>query len=360
MKKKTIDTNRYRLFRKGAYGTYYIEDTVTHRQTSLKTTDKAEATRLWQAKNEAADSPDRSFRVGVAYLGAADPDAATRTWATVIATYAATHPEGSSTRVRIERAGKAKPMVPLLKLPLLRTRAEDFFEALKRGGVSTNAYLRRFQNFGVDCGWLPKPVLPKKRWPKVRHKPKRAVSAEEHARILEREQNPERRAFYALCWHTGGSSSDVAGLTAEDIDWTNRLITYSRKKTLQNSGIRFGPECEAVLRTLPTNGALFPNLAKVRASDRANEFRQRCDGLGIKGVTIHCYRYSWAERAKLSGVPERLAQAALGHSSKAVHRAYAKGALLEIPCLEDLDHQRMRTEILPTEVNDPGLTTLSA
>ena len=99
MKKKTIDTNRYRLFRKGAYGTYYIEDTVTHRQTSLKTTDKAEATRLWQAKNEAADSPDLSFRVGVAYLGAADPDAATRTCATVIATYAATHPEGSSTRL---------------------------------------------------------------------------------------------------------------------------------------------------------------------------------------------------------------------------------------------------------------------
>jgi hypothetical protein len=40
MKKKTIDTNRYRLFRKGAYGTYYIKDTVTHRQTSLKTTDR--------------------------------------------------------------------------------------------------------------------------------------------------------------------------------------------------------------------------------------------------------------------------------------------------------------------------------
>ncbi len=360
MKKKPAENNRYRLFLKGAYGTYYLEDTVTHRQTSLKTTDKIEATRLWQAKNEAAESPDRSFRVGVAYLGASDPDAEKRTWAIVIGTYAATHPEGSSTRIRIERAGKDKAITPLLKLPLLRTRAEDIFNALNHGAVSTNTYLRRFQNFAVDCGWLPKPILPKKRWPMVRHKPKRAISAEEHTRILGRELNPERRAFYALCWHTGGSSSDVAGLTTEDIDWTNRLITYSRKKTKQNSGIRFGPECESVLRTLPTNGALFPNLAKVRASDRATEFRQRCDGLGIKGVTIHCYRYSWAERAKLSGVPERLAQAALGHSSKAVHRAYAKGALLEIPCLEDLDRQRMPTRILPTEENDFESTTLSA
>ena len=360
MKKKPAQTNRYRLFLKGAYGTYYLEDTVTHRQTSLKTPDKAEATRLWQAKNEAAESPDRSFRVGVAYLSAANPEAEKRTWADVISTYAAAHPEGSSTRVRIERAGKDKAIAPLLKLPLLRTHAEDIFSALNRGAVSTNTYLRRFQNFAVDSGWLPKQILPKRRWPKVRHKPQRGISIEEHASIVERELNPERRAFYILCWHTGGSSSDVAGLTADDVDWTNRLITYSRKKTKQNSGIRFGPECGAILRTMPSSGALFPNLAKVRASDRATEFRQRCDGLGIKGVTIHSYRYSWAERAKTFGMPERFAQAALGQASKAVHRAYAKGAILEIPCLEDLDRQRMPPRILPTEENDFQSTTLSA
>ena len=33
---------------------------------------------------------------------------------------------------------------------------------------------------------------------------------------------------------------------------------------------------------------------------------------------------AWAERAKTCGYPERFAQAALGHNSKAVHRAYAK------------------------------------
>jgi integrase len=360
MKKKNAVNHRYRLFLKGAYGTYYIEDTVTHRQMSLKTTDKAEATRLWQAKNDAAESPDRSFRVGVAYLGAADPEAEKRTWKDVIGTYAATHLDGSSTRVRIERAGKDKAIAPLLKLPLLRTRAEDIFSALTSGAVSTNTYLRRFQNFAVDCGWLPKPILPKKRWPKVRHKPKRAITQEEHTRILERETNPERGAFYALCWHTGGSSSDVAGLTADDIDWTNRLITYNRKKNTRNSGIRFGPECEAVLRNLPTTGALFPYLSSVRASDRATEFKQRGEGLGIKGVTIHSYRYSGAERAKMVGMPERFAQAALGHASKAVHRAYAKGAILEIPCLENMTAKRRErsVSVLTSQVEETR--TLSA
>ena len=37
--------------------------------------------------------------------------------------------------------------------------------------------------------------------------------------------------------------------------------------------------------------------------------------------------------------PERFAQEALGHNSKAVHRAYAKRALMKIPSLEDYEQQ---------------------
>ena len=59
----------------------------------------------------------------------------------------------------------------------------------------------------------------------------------------------------------------------------------------------------------------------------------------IEGVTLHSYRYAWAERAKTVGYPERFAQAALGHNSKAVRRAYAKRALIKIPSLEDYEQQ---------------------
>jgi len=37
----------------------------------------------------------------------------------------------------------------------------------------------------------------------------------------------------------------------------------------------------------------------------------------------------------VNGYPERFAQEALGHNSKAVHRAYAKKALMKIPSLEE-------------------------
>jgi integrase len=77
----------------------------------------------------------------------------------------------------------------------------------------------------------------------------------------------------------------------------------------------------------------------MRAGDRATEFKQRYAGLGVEGVALYSYRYAWAERAKTVGYPERFAQEALGHNSKAVHRAYAKRALMKIPSLEHYEQQ---------------------
>jgi len=53
-----------------------------------------------------------------------------------------------------------------------------------------------------------------------------------------------------------------------------------------------------------------------------------------------------AERAKMAGYPERFAQEALGHNSKAVHRAYAKRALMKLPSLEDYEQRAI--------TNSPG------
>jgi integrase len=66
---------------------------------------------------------------------------------------------------------------------------------------------------------------------------------------------------------------------------------------------------------------------------------ERCDGLGISGVSLHSYRYAWSERALKCGFPERFAQQALGHNSKAVHRAYAKHAEVTVPSLADWEKE---------------------
>jgi integrase len=117
---------------------------------------------------------------------------------------------------------------------------------------------------------------------------------------------------------------------------------FARKKTASVALLRFGNEVEEILRLLPSSGPLFSYLRTVRAGDRATEFKQRCDGLRIKGVTLHSYRYAWAERAKQCGYPERFAQEALGHNSKAVHRAYARKARMELPPLEEYEAARRK------------------
>jgi hypothetical protein len=102
---------------------------------------------------------------------------------------------------------------------------------LNAGTISTNMFLRRLHNFAIGMHWLPWPVLPRLKWPAVEHKERRAITAEEHRIITEREHNPEIRAYYQLLWHLGGSQTDIAELTAEDIDWKDRTISYHRRKT---------------------------------------------------------------------------------------------------------------------------------
>jgi integrase len=69
-------------------------------------------------------------------------------------------------------------------------------------------------------------------------------------------------------------------------------------------------------------------------------------------VSLHSYRYAWAERAKTAGYPERFAQMALGHNSKAVHRAYAKKAQVTLPPLEEYERKIVQF--------NPGETVLPA
>jgi integrase len=212
--------------------------------------------------------------------------------------------------------------------------------------VSTNVFLRRIHNFALAMNWLPVPVIPKAQWPGFRFKEKRAITLEEHRAIVARETNPERRAFYELAWHLGASQSDLAFLEGENVDWQQKIISFARRKTGQVSHVHFGSEVEAILEGLPAAGPLFPYLRRVRAGDRSTEFKQRCAGLGITGVSLHSYRYAWAERARRAGYPERFAQEALGHNSKAVHRAYAKKAKVILPSLESFE-QNSKVKILP-------------
>ncbi len=347
----TIMKTRFILFRRA--GTFYCEDTTTKKQLSLRTRDEAEALTLLHAKNESYRQPTLNRQIARTYLAATDSEAATRTWQVPMDEM--TKMKTGATRIRHERAMKDKAFDLIRDLPILETQPLHFLRVLEAGAVATNVFLRRIHNFALDMNWLPWPVLPKKQWPKVRFKEKRAVTLQEHQAIVANETNAERRAFYQCCWHLGAAQSDVAELAAADIDWQNRVVTFHRNKTGMASIIRFGDELERVFQSLPRTGPLFPKLMTIREAHRATEFRRVCRRLMITGITLHSYRYSWAERAKTAGYPERFAQEALGHNSKAVHRAYARKAQVVIPTLED--YERIVASSGPTAVTLPKLMT---
>jgi integrase len=330
---------RYRVFLRRK-SVYYAFDTLEKRFESLKTKSKSEAQRLVLAMNEATRQPAMNLGLARVYLKHSDPLVATRTWQMVMNEILPT--KQGPTLARWQTAVKDKAFEPLRSRLLIDTQAEHFLEVLKKGTVSTNVFLRKIHNFALDMGWLPMAVMPKRRWPAIHYQPRRAITAVEHLAIITRERNPERRAFYQMAWHLGASQTDLANLKAEDVDWQNKTVTFFRKKTGVPVLIHLGHQALELLKDLPSEGLLFPYMARVRSGDRATEFKQRCRLLGIEGVSLHSYRYAWAERAKAAGYPERFAQEALGHNSKAIHRAYAKRALVKVPSLEEYEKKAKR------------------
>src|ERR1700676_666452 len=73
-------TKRFRLYRRAKTGRFYIHDSVTGKQDSLHTSDRAAAMRLFHSRNEAEQQPAVNLQIARAYLAASDPQIATRNW----------------------------------------------------------------------------------------------------------------------------------------------------------------------------------------------------------------------------------------------------------------------------------------
>ena len=326
---------KYTLFRRGE--TFYIQDRATGKQTSLRTKDETEARRLLEARNEAHRQPMLNLHLARAYLTASDPAFVERTWQTVMAQLQARGKDSS--RQRYATVFKSSAFDGLRNKRLMETTTDDFLAMFKDGKVSILNFLKRLHNFAVNLGWLAVPIVAPYLWPKYEPKDRRGLTRDEHQGILAKEQTAEWKLFLELLWETGAAQSDAANFKAEDVDWQTRTISYFRQKTGSLAQFTISTALARVLQQLPTTGALFPQLSTMSESDRASRFRRRSHKAGVFGMTLHCYRYAWAERAKVVGMPERFALAALGHNSKAIHRAYAKKAVIIAPSLEDYERK---------------------
>jgi hypothetical protein len=338
--------DRYWVFPRKS-GMFYFQDKITGKQQSARTKDKIVADRLLAAKNQSAEQPMLNRSMAKTYLAAKSPELMERTWADVVERYAKGGSEESQDRKR--RAFRSQPFARLLKIKLIDTEADHLFAVLehKKSGNAAHHYMRRIHNYAVQLGWLLAPVMADAAWPPVRKKHYEAISEEEHQRIVQKEQNAERRRYYEMLWETGGSQSDIANLHRNRIDTETNTIEFVRQKLehRESAGLTclcIGHRLQAVLDQLPQDGFLFPKIRLELPKHRSAEFRRRCRTLKIKGRVLHSYRYAWAQRARSAGMPEREAMNHLGHKSKAVHAAYGSRATITTLPLEYYELQKTK------------------
>jgi len=181
--------NHYRKFRRG--NVWWCQDNETGKQQSLKTKDESEAIELLIAMNKPSQNAGFHRQMARTHLLVADERGATRTWQNAFDEIIRL--ANGPTKARWERVKKCKSFDKIRSSIICDTKAEDFFNVLNDGKVSTNVYLRRLHNFAMDVNWLLAPVLVKKVWPKIHYKDKRAITADEHQRIIGRELNAEVR-----------------------------------------------------------------------------------------------------------------------------------------------------------------------
>jgi integrase len=252
---------------------FYAEEYQTRHRESLQTKDEAEARRLIAAKNQVATQPVFNLEMAKVYLKAHDQQFCERTWSLV--SDAVQHTYEGSTKARWEKFIRSEPVQGVVEKKLIQTTSSDFLAVLNHpeAGVSTNVFLRILHNRALDLGWIVQPVIAKRGWPKIRYGHRRGITREEHERILAVTKRSDYRDFLELLWETGGSQTDIASLTADDIDWPNRRLYYERAK-LESRGqgracLAIGSRLESILKRLPTKGFLFPNLVTVREAVRA-------------------------------------------------------------------------------------------
>jgi integrase len=343
--------NRYWMIKRS--GTFYAHDSQTAKRESLGTKSKAEAQRLISAKNETLQNSALNLQLGKVYLAGHDPKLTTRAWSEVMDQLASHGKEKSRKRCRQEM--KSEPFDLIRHKRIVETTGDDLRAVLGAGKAATNNYLRRLHNLAVGLGWLPWPIIPSRLWPKVIPKEKRGITSEEHEAIMAAEENVERRNYYQMLWETGAAQSDGAAFSAENIDWQTNTFAYIRLKNGSVARLGIGPRFKAFLQQLPQEGPFFPTISRHSDTNRSAEFARRRRILGLTGITLHCYRYGWAERGLELGYPERYAQAALGHKSRAVHQAYAKKGEAVCPSLEDYEGKIVPFKDEPAQVTESSV-----
>ena len=112
-----MNQQRYWIFKRRK--TYYLQDSQTGKQTSLRTRNRKEAEQIRTAKNQAASQPFLNLALASTYLSAHDPEIPKRTWKDILDNLV--YDGQPSTIERYRRAMACKFLDPIRDKKLIQT-----------------------------------------------------------------------------------------------------------------------------------------------------------------------------------------------------------------------------------------------
>jgi integrase len=153
-----------------------------------------------------------------------------------------------------------------------------------------------------------------------------------------------------LGYLTGARLSDVANMQWSAIDWQNKTLKFTPRKTRKPLTIPLHPQLERELRKNPGIGKaqMFPSLAGTPTGGTyglSGQFAAIMEKAGVQGthvqtrggrvlssLSFHCLRHSFASAMANAGVAPEVRMLLTGHSDRDIHASYSH---LEMKVLRD-------------------------
>ena len=254
--------------------------------------------------------------------------------------------------------GHAAENLESIDLCALRSWLSDLYaQRLNRVSLRRKlAALRSFFKFLVREGLVRANTARLLATPKVFQSVPRVMTPEQTNNLLdasaghsERGQLPRDIAILELLYGCGMRVSELAGLSLEDIDFTERWLRV-RGKGRKERQIPIPAKAASALEhyltvrtTVPGETAVFLNRRGSRLSDRSVrtlvKFYARLVA-GDSSVHPHSLRHAYATHLLSDGADLRAIQELLGHASLSTTQKYTKVSLADLMAVYDKSHPK--------------------
>ena len=254
-------------------------------------------------------------------------------------------PNNKFSEQRIKRYTLDSALIPFfgrMAIDEIRAHHIEKYKALRIKEGLANKTVKNHLTVLSKClasaySWLEIPTKPPEiPWPKC-PPPQTDYLSPDECEILLTHAKGTLREMILMALRTGMRQGEIKGLQWSAIDWENRVVIVrhsycDREKTIgppKNNRIRSIPldtdVYELLYRKRKTTGYVFTNAkgAPLNQSWVSYHLEAACKKAGLRRISFHVLRHTFASHLAMRGAPLNAVQALLGHSTIVMTMRYA-------------------------------------